>query len=599
MCGIESVFGPGIDRHVRRVFIQMLDAGKVRGEDATGLAAVSRDGSFKIVKDNLDGAKFVDQRLHAIERALEGNIKGLIGHNRLATMGENISANAHPFACGNLVGVHNGVISPRSLKDLPTTSNKDVDSHQLFHSMAESGIDSTLVAVNGDWALVWFDKSTNKYYFIRNSGRPLWYRYGKGKTLLWVLSEPDMGNWLVTRGMSHSYLDNEDWEPFKTDTLYSLDATQTPLELKEERKIEGKKWQPSNDSSTSNDRFSKPWLYSSTSNVTPFRPKLVTTKNKHGPTLPIPNPYSMKFNAIEDTPIFTIEELREMPEVNILTMLDRAKQSKGTLFTSLALDYLQLADNNWSGKLTWRESHREQVLSVVKSIAAQNEKLEVLNTYISCLEGQKKRHELFSHIGQPKIEEPKKAVDFALLADVRLAVKDETGKIVDYHNLMFPAYAAKTRDQFVKGWEITKQDHVRDFIGPKTTLEPESFTDGNLHLMWTAGQNLDDVDHVETCKRVHKWLNYLVVPKIKFMVDSSDDRDDLIEDFNKACVIKPNGMLWKAPSSLFVNKPIYLKMIHAFCYYAVQYGVTNRYLHPNVYAEKMLELIPPKAKEAA
>lgn len=570
MCGNIGIFGKSITDDSREIFLQMLDTGKVRGRDATGMAAVFKDKTVKIVKDNVDGAKFVDLNEYKINQAMEGSLQGLIGHNRLATMGANTVANAHPFNHGPIYGIHNGVVRKQELKNLPTQSNHEVDSDQLYKSIHESGLDRTMGSIDADWALIWYNSEDDRFYFLRNGGRPLWYRYSEDKKLLYVLSEPAMGNWLINRMAN---LDKDGWHPFKIDMLYSLDANQWTVELKEEREVKGREvtYLPRQQQSN--------WWEQSgqVRNVVPFKPK-------PKPLMIIP----MKFSEIEDTPIFTIEEIREMKASQIDDLYDRAMQSKGLLKTNIALDCIFLAEHNWSGKMTWRPSHQAQVLAAFKGIAAQQEKLEVLEKYIRILDGQKLRHKLFPVPAKP-------IADIKIGAAIEYDVEEQNGDETTVHTLtVLPT--TNTLD-FNNTIETLPNEHLEMFVGPGFDIIPTNDLSGTLVLDWTKGMNKDDVDHVETCKNIHKWLTFFVMPGLKHNFPS-DRRDGYIDNFEKSCVVKSYGMDWKAPSSMWTTKSMTRKSVFVLSKKAVEFGLRKTYMNPFVYQEKLLQ-IKPYLKEAA
>lgn len=597
MCGIECVFGK-IDNTVISIFKEMLDAGKIRGDHATGVAAISNsfhNPTWKILKKAVSGSDFVKQyRRDIFAGLMQGNKQALYGHNRFKTMGANTDANAHPFAYDNIVGIHNGVLSYSTLKNLPTKSRLEVDSAQLFNSIDQSGVDESISEIQGDWALVWWDKRVNKHFFLRNSGRPLWYRFSEDKETMWVLSEPAMGDWLIGR-TNHKLSDDEDWRPFKVNTLYSLDAQEGELELKVERTVNGKEYEWHSSSSNSytprsNVPYSVNSLHRSTSNnVVPFT----------GPTRPTQTTaFSTKFKDIEGVPIYTFEELRELPSISIDELLSRSIEARSTLKCNNAIDAINLASEPWSSQATWRQSHKDRVATVVNAMAATLEKLEVLAKYIATLEGQVMRHKLFDeHLKPRTVEEAKPkppVLDIEVGASVQYDVENEEESTV--HTLQ--VIPTKDREEFSKHVEESPQDHLRDFVGDGFSIIPTGDLEGSVVLAWTKGQNLDDVDHVDTCKRVHKWLDHLVMGKLKSYFKDESRRDDYIDNFDKAVTVRSYGMDWKAPSSLWVTKPIARKMVFTFSQKAVEYGVTNRYLSPFIHAQKLLEMKPP-IEEAA
>lgn len=612
MCGIEAVFGKNINQATIDVFLGAVDIGKSRGRDATGIVGVKSDGSSKVFKDTLPGDTFLARNAKEIKAALDGVNVGIIGHNRYATMGANTRPNAHPFKFDNIVGVHNGVIGRSELNNLPTKTSHEVDSARLFLNIDEHGLDRSIKDVDGDWALVWYDKKENKFFFYRNNMRPLWYRFSKDKGLFWAVSDPTLNNYYIDRESTES---DAEWHAFKPLTLYSL-TVGDELELKVERTITEKerpRWEHSARSYSSNNNSSGNWWERASTNVIPFRPK--PKKPIHftrtGAIQPI-NSSSRKFDAIEDVPIFDLMELREFDEHRINSLYDRAVEARRKLVLQTAIAAIDLSYNNWSGKLTWRPSHSERVRVEVLGFAALMEKKEYIEYYIRLLDGHKKRHELFKqHIAPKETEESEeddlltmhtkqyhsldlerkiKDTNIAIGATFEMDVEEPDGTSTIHTLLTLPAH---DRDKFDKDIEDIQIEHKRDFLDPDETMTPAHDLSGGVVLSWTAGQDVNDKDHVATCKRVHKMLDYLVSPLMKNRY-KDDRRDSFYDNFDKACKIRSFGMEWYAPPSLWVRSRIERLTTFAQCKKAVEWGLKDHYIHPLVYSTKMLEL-----KEAA
>jgi amidophosphoribosyltransferase len=136
MCGIfgvcrhRSEFSPynlTIDREydevVKKAFTKLMLRSIERGSDSSGLFLVQNDNhdskSFSkevqitVYKDSLPSTAFVEtDKYKDIIKGVNEKTSCIIGHTRSATSGSSeFNKNNHPFICGRIVGVHNGVIS--------------------------------------------------------------------------------------------------------------------------------------------------------------------------------------------------------------------------------------------------------------------------------------------------------------------------------------------------------------------------------------------------------------------------------------------------------------------------------------------------------
>lgn len=177
MCGINSMI---INENTRRsalgrsLIVQIFTEGLVqaenRGDHATGVAFITKDGHARIVKTSLPAHVFVRTReyqdlMEVVKKASSGI---LLGHTRLATQGDfEDNRNNHPFHVGTVVGVHNGVVTNYYDK-LPFMPNVEgeCDSEIIFHSLArrsgktglnQTKIQTALRVLEGDFALAFVD----------------------------------------------------------------------------------------------------------------------------------------------------------------------------------------------------------------------------------------------------------------------------------------------------------------------------------------------------------------------------------------------------------------------------------------------------------
>lgn len=161
-----------------------------------------------------------------------------MGHNRAATKGAVNAVNAHPYHYGDIVGAHNGTLSPATFARLNEKLGEkhDVDSQALFASIDKFGIEETVALLQGSvdkvacpdaWALVWFDFKDRTLNFLRNKERPFWLAYSeKCDKVLWASEYHMIGAATDMSAQDYSlYEEGEEGYRFwatPVDTLYSF-----------------------------------------------------------------------------------------------------------------------------------------------------------------------------------------------------------------------------------------------------------------------------------------------------------------------------------------------------------------------------------------
>jgi len=241
MCGLVSVISKKKYGFVAKdldLFEQLLTVDVLRGDDATGVISVDKEGDFFIAKEATPAYEFLPAfgKTHIARNALHTGV-ALIGHNRKGTMGGRGDEAAHPFVVKDRFAmVHNGTLYGH--KELAKT---DVDSEALAIIIEETinsetytkdDLGETLGRVDGAYAVIWYNQLTNMVQFVRNDQRTL---YVAESDDCWILgSEAGMIQWICGRnGIKINSL-----EAVKEGVLHTLDLEEkdVPL-LKEELSI--------------------------------------------------------------------------------------------------------------------------------------------------------------------------------------------------------------------------------------------------------------------------------------------------------------------------------------------------------------------------
>ena len=190
MCGQGGVAGT-VTVLAEQEFQKNLIYNSTRGVDSTGAASVKRDNE-KDGKPLVFVAKEIGNpyNLFDVRRNKETdfgdimaqNQRALLGHCRAKTIGGASRKNAHPFYINDIVGTHNGTLTPWTQKKLSGYDTMDTDSEAIFNEIDQFGIAETVKKfgeADDAYALVWYDLKDNTINMLRNTKRPLWYGFSK------------------------------------------------------------------------------------------------------------------------------------------------------------------------------------------------------------------------------------------------------------------------------------------------------------------------------------------------------------------------------------------------------------------------------------
>lgn len=235
MCGLVGIAGKlgTVDEAAMR---KLLIFDYLRGQDATGIAAIRGNGEVHVVKLAEDPITMFQYK--PFNDALNG-LKSTVflGHNRAATRGGKSKMNAHPFEVDHIVGAHNGTLDHASWTALEEAIGEkfDVDSEALITAIAKLGIKKAIElcyegkdSITGAWSLVWYDSLEGTINFLRNKHRPMWLAYEKNFERLFWASDHWMIDALNKSGSSYEFYKEGEKEycffPTDVDTHYKFDV---------------------------------------------------------------------------------------------------------------------------------------------------------------------------------------------------------------------------------------------------------------------------------------------------------------------------------------------------------------------------------------
>lgn len=199
MCGIVGFITPDYKKFKERkdFLTQAIFADTLRGAHSTGVFSVSSNKEVNYFKKAVSGPDFLEMK--GTDRILNKDGRIMVGHNRWATMGSHINANAHPFYIGSIVGVHNGTLTGNWRHYLPAGNDWNVDSQAIMNALAVEPYKEVLEKLEGAFTLAWYDERDEKFRIVRNSERPIHIAKIADSGAHAFASEKLMLEWLLAR----------------------------------------------------------------------------------------------------------------------------------------------------------------------------------------------------------------------------------------------------------------------------------------------------------------------------------------------------------------------------------------------------------------
>lgn len=194
LVGLVSTEGTKGAYKRKELFTQLLFVDTLRGKHGTGLATIcpskkpKQDWDLYMFKKPMTGPDLIqldyyDSMMDTVQDAYV-----VMGHNRAKTHGDAIEKHTHPFCHGSIVLAHNGTLSTKGgLEDYDLRVRND--SSNIAFNMDLMGEDKALAALDGSYALTWFNLEDGTFNFARNEDRPLFYAKIKDENTLIYASE--------------------------------------------------------------------------------------------------------------------------------------------------------------------------------------------------------------------------------------------------------------------------------------------------------------------------------------------------------------------------------------------------------------------------
>jgi len=169
----------------------------VRGWDSTGIALVDKNKPHNkpvVYKRALEASDFINTRKFPKLLASSASHNVFIGHNRWATRGGVNDETAHPYQHDDIVLAHNGTLEVNTgLGEWVGNRRFETDSEEIAYALSLATDETkVLEAIEGAYALTWYNSTNNELHFARNEDRPFYFVFSKNMKNVYWASESDM-----------------------------------------------------------------------------------------------------------------------------------------------------------------------------------------------------------------------------------------------------------------------------------------------------------------------------------------------------------------------------------------------------------------------
>lgn len=210
------------ERKIRNQIIKGLAvAMQERGDQGTGIAGVFPENT-EIIKQAICAEDFVNDK--GFNSLLKKNPQIILGHTRLATIGDISNRNSHPFDYGDIIGCHNGHVA--NYRDVFEENNieGEVDSEAIFFLLNKHKNDfrKAFSKMYGTFALTWIDLRNPERLYMIIDGNPLFMiRIPEIQTYFWCSTELSLRTAVAP---FFTLKGKELWSP-KTEYVYEVNTS--------------------------------------------------------------------------------------------------------------------------------------------------------------------------------------------------------------------------------------------------------------------------------------------------------------------------------------------------------------------------------------